>query len=136
MAWIKCMYADKERGTGVNLWTNSGSSTSNFSPQTVTLKDTIFNYSLIRFRGKIMGNNSTVWETYVSPQYLATCVTSTSTAGAGCMLTCSVGGSGRMARMASANADGTKITIGSATYIATSGTANNCVIPLAITGIV
>lgn len=135
MTWIKCMETDKE--DEIVLWTNPKPS-STFSTQTVTLSDSIFNYSLIKITGRGMDTKSTLkWQTYVSPEYLTTCILSTSTAGPACLMACSINSSnGRFGRLVNAPSDGLHIGFGSAASLGTSyGSSNDCIIPEKIVGI-
>lgn len=135
MTWIKCMEADKEGETV--LWTNPNPAKS-FTSQKVTLSDSIFNYSLIKIIGRGRSTSSTPkWQTYVSPEYLVTCVTSSSTAGPACLIACSINSSnGRQGRLVNASSDGLSITFGSSTSLGTSsGGSSEAIIPETIIGI-
>ena len=135
MAWIKCMKPPMNETT---LWTNSSPSQS-FSAQTVTLSDSILNYSMIRIKGRGKSTSATPkWETYVTPQYLVNCVTTISTAGQACLIACSINSSnGRMGRLVSADSDGLNIIFSATAPMGNSGSgSSDHIVPEEIVGIV
>lgn len=135
MAWIKCT---KVIGEDVVLWTNASPS-KRFDAQTVTVSDSIFNYSLIKIvgRGNAGTGSTPEWQTYVEPQYLSKCVTATDTKGCACLLSCSLNlSSGRMGRLVRASEDGISIAFGSTTSLGTSSSgSSDYIIPEQIIGI-
>ena len=138
MAWIKCMIPSETDSTEDTLWTND-SPTKSFSGKTVTLSESIFNYSLIKITGRGRATNTTPkWETIVTPQYLANCVNSISTKGCACLITCSINiSTGRQGRLVTASADGLSITFTADACLGTNESSNNnFIVPEEIIGII